>query len=595
MRKGIKNSFKVLTAAAAVSVAIGGMTALAATSNEDIYNRITNSQGNIVQEQVRSSRYAATSSIKIGVGTSSGNARTSPAPVPEEDNSRSGPGYREEVSLEEKVEVQGPKVSDVRISETYHEDFDIYEQAMGNVQFFYTNVSNGGITDQPVRLEIPANMTYVMEKDGVEIPYSSGQYVRERGSYMVKLSVVEDDSLPFSEQTVCKAVFRFRIQEKAVREQVTESSGGSRYGNASSDDNSSQPLSYEELAALLGNQDELDEEALEAWASAAGMTEESTEAEPEETEPETEANGSVMDEDGFINEEGLENALAGALGEGYGSDNLEGYSPATGLASAYDESTGYYRHELITGAVFYSDVPNGMLTNHSVMLLTNDDIQFRVLKDGQEMEFTPGTAVEEAGSYQVYPSQDTTVYAASYHNESQPTFAFRIVKEPVSDLGIYTAPQGAVITGIWLDGQPLEVSQDAGWFLLEQDGAYEIALETEAGTSGVTFERDTVAPRFYLTGDKTTARFSYVSNDVSWCRILSGGNEVYSGAAVSSLETPGEYQIQVYDAAGNVSSASFEVVYRMNKAAIVAIVLVLLLVVVLVVFIKRAKKQLKVR
>ena len=63
-------------------------------------------------------------------------------------------------------------------------------------------------------VEIPADLSYVMTKDGVEIPYTSGQAVGGRGSYMLTLTGVNDDSLPFSEQTIYRAVFRFRIQEK---------------------------------------------------------------------------------------------------------------------------------------------------------------------------------------------------------------------------------------------------------------------------------------------------------------------------------------------------------------------------------------------
>ena len=38
---------------------------------------------------------------------------------------------------------QGPVVEDVRITETYHEDYRLYEEGLGEKAFFYSNIANG--------------------------------------------------------------------------------------------------------------------------------------------------------------------------------------------------------------------------------------------------------------------------------------------------------------------------------------------------------------------------------------------------------------------------------------------------------------------
>lgn len=133
-----------------------------------------------------------------------------------------GPGYvseeeEEKKYLDEEEETtgfSGPGVNKVSLQEQYHEDYKVYEQSIADLFFLYTTVSNGGMTDEAVTIDIPANVLYTMEKDGTEIGYTSGQAVRERGTYVLRLTAVENPELPLSEQTEYQAVFRFRIQDK---------------------------------------------------------------------------------------------------------------------------------------------------------------------------------------------------------------------------------------------------------------------------------------------------------------------------------------------------------------------------------------------
>ena len=80
---------------------------------------------------------------------------------------------------------QGPVVEDVRITETYHEDYRLYEEGLGEKAFFYSNIANGTWTDKPVRFEIPEQISVSASRDGAPYPFERGQAFAERGSYLL--------------------------------------------------------------------------------------------------------------------------------------------------------------------------------------------------------------------------------------------------------------------------------------------------------------------------------------------------------------------------------------------------------------------------
>ena len=108
----------------------------------------------------------------------------------------------------------GPYVEQVTLQERYHEEYKVYEESMADLFFFYASVGNGGITHEAVTLDIPQNISYTMEMDGLPYAYQSGQPVGAYGTYVVRLTGIEDETVPFYEQKEYRAVFRFRIQAK---------------------------------------------------------------------------------------------------------------------------------------------------------------------------------------------------------------------------------------------------------------------------------------------------------------------------------------------------------------------------------------------
>ncbi len=511
----------------------------------------------------------------------------------------------------------GPVYSEVDLGESYHDDFEVYEESIAGNWFFYTNVSNGGITDSGVYLDIPANISYEMERDGVPVSYASRQTVTARGSYVVTLTVTEGEGKPFNEQSIYTAVFRFRIQEKPVKPLETEpesSAGGSTSFGGGSQEESRGDMSYEQALEIVRQAEEAARAngfttgETEPETSGAAETEETsespsdllpepgTETEPDaqETEPQ-ETGGEVMDDDGRIDEERLEQAIGDLLGGGYG-ELADGFNEETGMVSAYDEASGYYKHELASKAVFYTDVPNGMITRYSVTILTNDEIEFQVLKDGEPYEYTVGTQIEEAGSYLVYPSQTSTIYLTAYANRRAPVFQFRIIPATVNDIGIFNAPEHASIRSVLLNDTELPASWlHEDWCYLGGDGLYEIELQTEAGDVSLSFNRDTVAPRFSAYRDGNAMQFIYNSEDTEGATVIKDNSVISSESLVSKISDPGQYTVRVYDGAGNQSSLSFDIEYHMNTAAIVAVFMIIILVIGGAIAVKRLSRQLKVR
>lgn len=599
-------------------------------TTQNPYDRIRNSQGNLSDENVSSDRYRATSdmgwdrpeiTISSGIGSSDdAGGDGSPGPGGLERVERTAPGDSDvqdsadgaktdssQNTYIEDSQLAGPTVEEVSVSERFHEDYGIYEEAISRSQFFYATVGNGEITDGQVSIELPANMEYVMEKDGVAMDYASGQVLTEKGSYILKISAVEDASVPFSRQKIYKAVFRFRIQEKAASAESRQSPGS--YGSYGSSGASGSGYGSGSLFDAL--EEETSQAPEEETRTETTAEEESQSVSGEESEADREE-GST--EESSLDESSLEAIVENAIGQGYGTEHLEGYNENTGLVSGYDRESGYYRHQLASGEVFFTDVPNGMTTNYSVRILTNDNLPFRVFKDGEAIEYVPGTAIEEAGSYGVYPYSESTIYLSSYAGKEEPLFWFRILGEAVNDLGIINAPehgriadvrytpaskktegenqaQAGVSGSLW---EPPAFAFCDDWCYVKEDGRYQIDIETETGISTLEFRKDTRSPYFRYEIQGNTALIRYAGTDVAACSILQDGNLIHSGSPVREIEGPGDFEFIVYDKAGNRGSSNISIPYKMNTAAILVVVLFVLLFLVLGVMVRRIKRQVKV-
>lgn len=574
-----------------------------AAGSLDLYEQIVNTQGNTTTAAAKDDRY--TSSVTSGgknnvvmkpaSGNKNSTTKTDSATgwTYDATDSKSGPGASTgTVEVVEETGSSGPRVEEVSLSETYHEEFGVYEEGISNTCFIYSNVANGGITDQAVTVDIPANVTYVMEKDGIEIPYSSGQSVGNRGSYILRLTVA-DQSAAFSEQTIYKAVFRFRIQEKLP--QAVNKQEGSYMGGGSL--NGGIPGFTERTETA----DEIEKELLESELSEMGETS----LDESSVGDNASAQKGVMEEDGTINEENLDSVINDYLGLDESGNLVDGagnrdITEASGLAAWYDPDNGLYRSELASGGKFYSDVPNGMITGNSVTLrvLEEERVELQVYRNGEEYSYTPGDPIDTVGSYEIYPSEDSAEFTNLYGNGKRPVFHFRIVPSIVNDIGVFNAPELCSIQAIALNGENVfqaSPEEDRRSYRLTKDGNYEITMNTPAGNAYTYVTRDTQAPRFAVMSEPNRVLLSYYSSDIKGCRLWKNGEQLETPNLPIQISGAGSYTMEVYDAAGNMSTASFEIRYQMNMAAVMAIVLLLLLIVALILFFRNARKKVKVR
>ncbi len=457
----------------------------------------------------------------------------------------------------------GPTVQDASMSELYHENYGVYEERLTEGYSIYTNVSNGSITDRPVIFDVPAGVTVSMTRDGNRANFNNRSAMEQEGYYVLLFYIVDDETReePFSKQNISRGKFRFRIQyDEGINGYAAEELEQNRQETAAPEDFSS--LISEELQESEGQETT------------------APEAPPAEMPEVTPAEEQVMEQS--------EEAKPLMTPVAY----------SNGIETSYDAASGYYTNTLRTGSAFLTNFKNGTVTNEPIMVQTSDSVAYEVYRGGELLaEFTPGEYLTEPGSYEVYPVEDSAAYSQAYGTE-KPVLRFRIVDRiaPLSDLGMLNAPEGTVYTGVSLNDQEADDSifRSEKTLNLEKDGSYVIAMTSEAGTSELALTVDKTAPRFSVETRPNLASISYESDDVSRVMVWRGNDLVNDGNIVSTITAPGRYNMTVYDTAGNTSSQSFVVAYRINAAAIIAILIVIGLMVALGIFIYKVRSSVKV-
>ena len=436
----------------------------------------------------------------------------------------------------------GPKVEDTSLSESYRDDYKIYEEALGGVYTIYANITNGGVTNRPVVIDVPRGVGTSMKKDGVAIPFVTKQKITEEGAYVLEFFVGsdEDSMASFSEQTYLRAKFRFRIQ------------------NSSGVDGVVGEGDFEE------GPDELTDKLLRGELPEDMMNEE-----PEEVSGNEAVNAELPTE----------------------------APPDAELVSVWDEATGYYLNTLKTGETFYTSLPNGSLSNEPVTIQDSQELEFTAYKDGKEFEdFKPGEALNVAGSYAIYVSKSEDAGFLQSYPFGKPAFRVRIISGVVPDIGMITAPYGVSVRNVRFNG--LDSNEDmfvnSNTVHIDRNGDYEITFDDAAGSREVSFTLDNEQPVFSVDVKPNEAKITYYSNDVSRCVLYRGGKVESEALMLDRVTKAGKYNLVVYDKAGNSSSSEFTVRYRINAAAVIAIVAVAGLIAGVIIYVVRMKKNVKV-
>ncbi|MBR3575499.1 MAG: hypothetical protein IKN97_10070 [Lachnospiraceae bacterium] len=469
---------------------------------------------------------------------------------------------------------------EVYLSERYNEEYRLYEFGLNNKYFFYSNVGNGAMTSDPVRIEIPGNITYSLEKDGNPIRYNQNTDISAIGAYVMTLAVNEVDGLVTTHYV---SYYRFRIMEPI------------------------QPI--EQIPDETAEESNIAEETPEDIIAEIEALEDLT---PEEREALQNAlvNGDYTGEeffnaDGSVNEAAISLLVTASLDAQTGTTediyHTEGVLSSTGMESAYDYTTGYYLHTLISGQSFYSDIQNGGITRQSVTLRTADKLDFTVYKDGELLEENGSTVFTDPGSYLVVPVADDVLYISSYETE-KPVFSFRIIGNAVNDLSVYRAPVGFRIDSIYMyeDGESHPVSSALSLndtsVLLREDGDYRIRISSNAATMEVYYTLDRIHPRFNVQVEKNHAMIIYDSADVIRSIVYRGDDRYMAETGIIyEIKETGEYRYFAQDAAGNVTGRAFKVKFGFNTGSVVTILIIIAAIAGLFMYIRYINKNTRVR
>ena len=453
----------------------------------------------------------------------------------------------------------GPTVADISLSELFHENYGVYEERISDAYSVYTNVSNGSITDRPVIFDVPSGVTVSMTRDGKRAEFANRTAIQSEGYYVLMMYIVNDEGLDdvFSKQTVSRAKFRFRIQYD---------SGIAGYAAKGTAESAAQ--TEQDFASLLENE-------------LAGENEGS-----DDTDTEMSAEEQIISQSEPAEEEQTQEEPA-----------VVPKRSSSRLDTEYDAESGYYRNILKTGSSFLTNVVNGTVTNGPVMIQSSDTVKYELYKDNEPAEdFTPGEYLTETGSYALYPYEETQDYTVSYGSD-RPVLRFRILGGTVNDMGVLTAPENASFTGVLYNGEPADerVFISPTVLRLEQDGTYVVTMNSEAGESDITVNVDNTPPKFDVATEPNRASIRWISDDVENTVLYRGSDLVSDQGIVSVVTDPGRYTITAYDRAGNQSTQSFNVTYRINVAAVIAIIIVIGLAVALIIFLRKIRTDVTVR
>ena len=166
--------------------------------------------------------------------------------------------------------------------------------------------------------------------------------------------------------------------------------------------------------------------------------------------------------------------------------------------------------------------------------------------------------------------------------------AFVIVPARVRQLDV-GLPFGTGIVSVTKDGKGLAVT-DRSRLVLDASGAYVVALDCGGVASELRLELDNSPPAVTLVKDGDTVKLADADSDGLTFELTVGGRSVGCGVG-KSFEAPGHYVLVVTDALGNTAVYEWDIPFRLNAWAIVAIFVGMLLLVTVLVLIVSARRR----
>ncbi len=221
-------------------------------------------------------------------------------------------------------------------------------------------------------------------------------------------------------------------------------------------------------------------------------------------------------------------------------------------------SDGSIRYGIPNGSYFISNVPAGMVTTGPVKMAVSQSIA-AVVRYNDELDTIPDSWVfEKPGTYRIrLISYNIQANGNADYNAYEVNFHFTIIGQTDGSIGMMPAPEDFRISGVWLEGQKMDVENDRGFFLHE-DGRYTFRFtDRKTGTiqKETSFVRDTKAPYLIFSKEivdgKADAPMDFEPSEPG-CKVLVGYNGHYGYVSEYKLNSPGSYELTVEDSVGNI-------------------------------------------
>ncbi|MEF9938906.1 MAG: hypothetical protein RR768_02155 [Clostridium sp.] len=275
------------------------------------------------------------------------------------------------------------------------------------------------------------------------------------------------------------------------------------------------------------------------------------------------------------------------------------------LIQGYDTDKRMYTQTVSNGKRFYSNIPNGMVTNRGVVMeLETGDFFYTLTRDNLPVDYISERVITDSGYYHLnviaFPEiaegdiPEPTMEEL-YSNQSMPTFElyedaavysadfyFTISQTAENRMDFINAPEGYHIRYLEKDG--VKVNPDAErWHRLTEDGTYHFLWQPEKAempSCETVIARDTTPPLLIIRGvghDGTAAHgVTMHSEEPGVVVTVSNGasNWKLEGEQIENerIRQPGIYSITTEDQVGNRSRYTMVVQQDMTLPIIFTVI-----------------------
>lgn len=226
------------------------------------------------------------------------------------------------------------------------------------------------------------------------------------------------------------------------------------------------------------------------------------------------------------------------------------------LKRTYQKDTGIFTYTLPNQSSFQSSVPKGMMTEGAVTFLPMKNAYIVATRNGMMEENSEGGIYTKPGEYKFQMMVFPEGYQGIDLNYYRVTFEFQILPETVSDLTLYSPPEGFYIAGVIHEGAEAK-PESPEWQFIHRDGDYTVRmLDFETGTipCEASFTRDTTAPFMTFKPEIETERMKepvMISINEPGARLQAFYNGREGILASNVISAEGRYTFYVSDSAGN--------------------------------------------